>query len=1373
MLAVPLAGPVVITVKDLNGKSFGETTATPQGEWRQTFCLNDGTYIVEFTGVFRPIGSGFKSIYRKPTKSVSITIAVPLTAVPDTTPPDPTVGPSGPAGPVGAAGAVGPEGTTGDQGSSGVPGDQGPSGVPGADGPSGPSGPSGPQGAAGAQGNVGPAGTIGGRGLNGTPGAVGVAGVAGVDGATGVTGAVGATGPQGDTGLTGQTGVTGPQGDTGAVGETGVQGTQGDTGLTGQTGVTGPPGTTLHAALVDLGDENDDHPQYALLAGRSGGQTLLGSLDANEDLHLRGTSNVTAGDVYLADDSALELVMIGGAGAPSHKLTVRRAFNPFGGDGTIDVSELQMVVQYGSDSIALGAGVGFGVAVDGSMIGAAIVHEHTDGGSDSAGKLHFATKHASDNDSNIPIQMTIDGGGRIGIGTESPTQALHIASTGIGATIFIDGETGVDGIKFPDRTTQTSATLSGLSDVNTSTPDDGNYLRGDGTDWESVSLSIVDDTSPTLGGDLDQGANIRNMTYLGAIVAQFVGGSAGAVNFPAFINAIAGNGISFGPSPLSGDTNIDAILIPKGSGNIVLGNGTAGVDYKLLFNGQSSDGSITHMEDEAMFAIDQTVDITGNLTLSSSGKFGIGNNYGPTGVGIPQADLDIYGGTGVILYQPTTPADWLTGDGPTGVFEALDELAGRVQDFSGSTGDHGFLEGLGDDDHTQYALLAGRSGGQTLIGSTVSGEDLILRSNTSADGSIKMTTSSSESVVIGTDTAAASHKVEIQSTNSAMASDLVTEDNLQFVVIRDSNTNFEGPGIGFTASSDEHTSVGAAIVHERRGDNSQGALHFATKESESVGVSPLIRMTIDEDGLVGIGIQDPTSILHVSGGTIFVDGETGVDGIKFPDRTVQTTAADAGATGPQGVQGDTGTAGAVGQTGVTGPQGIQGVQGDTGLTGQTGATGPQGPQGIEGGAGTLFGGFSRPFGFDVTASDNDPGSRQLRLNNATYSNVTRITTDHVDDNNISVTNYILSFSAGLIRIFDINDVDTFWEGRVTSVSEQGGGTHYWINVEYIDNNNTFSGPDNLVLTYVDSGETGPAGSSDHGILDGLTDDDHTQYALLAGRSGGQTLTGSTGAGGDLTLASTSDGTKGSIFLGEPNVNHQTVVQNSQNAITGTDIDVSEIALHIVRNNNTNGEAIGMGFAHSTDISNIGAAIIHERTDTQSKGKLHFATKDTTSVSANIPIHMTIDEDGLVGVGIQDPTALLHLKDATSTATIRFDTHGVFDTASSGGDITINPQRDLYLGSALVDDILIGRTDGTAAVTFQSSTIVRFRDSTTEFQSPSSGTLNTKGIINHEDGAGMIKYTATTLTDWTDTSAGPTGVFQALDELASRIKSLEP
>lgn len=54
------------------------------------------------------------------------------------------------------------------------------------------------------------------------------------------------------------------------------------------------------------------------------------------------------------------------------------------------------------------------------------------------------------------------------------------------------------------------------------------------------------------------------------------------------------------------------------------------------------------------------------------------------------------------------------------------------------------------------------------------------------------------------------------------------------------------------------------------------------------------------------------------------------------------------------------------------------------------------------------------------------------------------------------------------------------------------------------------------------------GTRAHSLLSGLTADDHTQYALLAGRSSGQTLIGGTAASESLTLQSTSNATRGLI-----------------------------------------------------------------------------------------------------------------------------------------------------------------------------------------------------------------------------------------------------
>jgi hypothetical protein len=58
-----------------------------------------------------------------------------------------------------------------------------------------------------------------------------------------------------------------------------------------------------------------------------------------------------------------------------------------------------------------------------------------------------------------------------------------------------------------------------------------------------------------------------------------------------------------------------------------------------------------------------------------------------------------------------------------------------------------------------------------------------------------------------------------------------------------------------------------------------------------------------------------------------------------------------------------------------------------------------------------------------------------------------------------------------------------------------------------------------------------AGVTDHGALTGLTpDDDHTQYALLAGRTGGQTLYGGDAANDDITIHGTSNATRTTSYV---------------------------------------------------------------------------------------------------------------------------------------------------------------------------------------------------------------------------------------------------
>lgn len=108
-----------------------------------------------------------------------------------------------------------------------------------------------------------------------------------------------------------------------------------------------------------------------------------------------------------------------------------------------------------------------------------------------------------------------------------------------------------------------------------------------------------------------------------------------------------------------------------------------------------------------------------------------------------------------------------------------------------------------------------------------------------------------------------------------------------------------------------------------------------------------------------------------------------------------------------------------------------------------------------------------------------------------------------------------------------------------------------------------------------------------------------------------------------------------------------------NAITsGNDsIDVTGLSLSITKGSNGQiSNAIGLGFGSSSDINTgiptMGAAIIHQRTGSSSIGKLHFATKNTIGPGENIPIHMTLSENGNLGIGTQNPPAPLTISNGT-------------------------------------------------------------------------------------------------------------------------------
>ena len=118
---------------------------------------------------------------------------------------------------------------------------------------------------------------------------------------------------------------------------------------------------------------------------------------------------------------------------------------------------------------------------------------------------------------------------------------------------------------------------------------------------------------------------------------------------------------------------------------------------------------------------------------------------------------------------------------------------------------------------------------------------------------------------------------------------------------------------------------------------------------------------------------------------------------------------------------------------------------------------------------------------------------------------------------------------------------------------------------------------------------------------------------------------------------------GNVGIGTSNPSHRANIVGGGNAISGSNVDIAELNTVFRRSNNA-AEAVGIGFSHSTNPANVGAAIIHERTGGDSRGSLHFATKASTALGANLPIRMTIMPTGNVGIGVSNPNNRLSVRD---------------------------------------------------------------------------------------------------------------------------------
>lgn len=174
-----------------------------------------------------------------------------------------------------------------------------------------------------------------------------------------------------------------------------------------------------------------------------------------------------------------------------------------------------------------------------------------------------------------------------------------------------------------------------------------------------------------------------------------------------------------------------------------------------------------------------------------------------------------------------------------------------------------------------------------------------------------------------------------------------------------------------------------------------------------------------------------------------------------------------------------------------------------------------------------------------------------------------------------------------------------------------------------------------------------SGDFDHGQLQGLSDDDHSQYSLLNGRSGGQTLYGGTSSGDDLNLRSTSNATKGNINLGTESTYDEV---NDRLGIGLTDPDTK---IHVKGTTNDD-SASSLKIDNSDDYE-----LLSIRNDGDA-----FISPDFSSPSLAIGTNQA--GIGLTGLSIsgQYPSIAIDIKRASGGAAASFFTGHLSNTSTS-------------------------------------------------------------------------------------------------------------
>ena len=348
--------------------------------------------------------------------------------------------------------------------------------------------------------------------------------------------------------------------------------------------------------------------------------------------------------------------------------------------------------------------------------------------------------------------------------------------------------------------------------------------------------------------------------------------------------------------------------------------------------------------------------------------------------------------------------------------------------------------------------------------------------------------------------------------------------------------------------------------------------------------------------------------LILSASLLDTDGNTGTMGQVFSSTVTGSmwVDADSGAQGTQGTQGTQGEIGTQGTQGIQGETGTTGTQGTQGTQGETGTQGENGTQGTTGTDGT-FGGASFDYTFDSGTTAADPGTGEVALSSTTQNTATEMYIDATDDNGSSINTFMTSIDAvtsavkGHVRVSSKTDANTF---LLFAISDLTNNTGWWtidISIEASSASAPFSNSDDVVVSFVTTGDRGDKGD-----------------------------TGTQGTGGDTGTQGTSGATP-FPYIGDAQITGSLLVQGDAQ-VEGNDAFVYQgkgattgyqgIKLENSLGNFQAGVAtnVGVFFTDSTaNSANVGTSV---------SNNLHLATDDT--------VRLTIDSSGQTGIGTTSP-----------------------------------------------------------------------------------------------------------------------------------------